>query len=205
MFNRQMAQQVANGLYAVFLGFTLSSFYVIKEIDGGDYSVHFFSGVKWLIVFLLIIYYVLDWFTTIFLLEKDKQITHRHMFLLLSAMVALCYTILLSINGGFEQFIIFGIYSLIVPLWDVIITADDLKSTSGNHKEGTVDSSAIKLKFVLGFRFYLGIILCIPIVLLTWKGADSSSIELTYFVYFMVTLIVIAKWVRMELLFKVYE
>ncbi len=202
MLDKTTAQQVVNNFYAVFLGFVLSSFFIIENTDGQPYHVRFFEGIEWIILSMLVFYYIIDWFTTIFLLKNDKEITYNHLFLLLCSNITLCYTILLSINGGFQQFIVFGVYSLVVPLWDVMVAADGLKKLT--YKNQQKEANKIKYRYIFGLRFLFGAVLCIPLGLLLWKGSSGTSDELLTFVHLMLSLIVIVKWLRMIVIFRIY-
>lgn len=205
-FDKEFGQQVINNLYAVFLGIVLSATF---NVDAKSGSIDFALDANWLALALLVVYYLLDWFSSVFNIRNDDRINYYHLYLFVLANIVLCVAILLAIKNSCLLFLIFGIYSFAVPFWDLFVSAKMINDTT--EEGATTKSSSIiefnkrnlrfHFKFITSFRFIFGLVLIsVAIPSLLWFGGNNGDAQ--YVSYAALFFIVATKWARMILLFK---
>lgn len=205
-FDKEFGQQVINNLYAVFLGIVLSATF---NVDAKNGNIDFAMEANWIALALLIVYYLLDWFSSIFNIRNDDRIDYYHLYLFVFANIILCAAILLAIKNSCLLFLVFGIYSFAVPFWDLFLSAkmiNDTKEEVGAVKSfSVIESKKRKLrfhfKFITSFRFIFGLVLVtVAIPSLLWFGGNNRDAQ--YVSYAALFFIVATKWARMILLFR---
>lgn len=112
-------QTVLSSLYPVFFGITLSNYanYESEKITfpSLDLSVY-------ITIFLLIVYYLLDWLKSVHRAGREPE-KYNAIFLLFLIIFNLfyCFMILYAINDYKLCILFVGIYSLVVPWWDLVV------------------------------------------------------------------------------------
>lgn len=92
-----------------------SAFYILN----GKVIFHFTQH-NYLLLTCATLYFLFDWFSAYLVNELRKGITHSALFFIIIGVIYLGYTIILCMDeNAYRFFVLFSIYSLIVPLWDI--------------------------------------------------------------------------------------
>lgn len=134
-------QTVLSSLYPVFFGITLSNY---ANYESGKIALPSLEPSVYITVILLIVYYLSDWLKSVHRAgrEPDKYNAILLLFLIIFNLFY-CFMIL-YINNDYKLCILFiGIYSIVVPWWDLVVWK--------------ANNTIINDKYTPGIRFAFGI------------------------------------------------
>lgn len=112
-------QTVLSSLYPVFFGVTLSNY---ANYESGKIAFPSLEPSVYITVFLLIVYYLSDWLKSVHRAGREPD-KYNAIFLLFLIMFNLfyCFMILYVINDYTLCLLFVGIYSIVVPWWDLVV------------------------------------------------------------------------------------
>jgi hypothetical protein len=145
-------QTVLSSLYPVFFGITLSN-YAYYESGKIVFPSLGLSG--YITVSLLIVYYLSDWLKSVH--RAGRKPEKYNAFILLALILSnlfYCGIILYVINDYKLCILIVGIYSFIVPWWDLLVWKPG--KDSGKEKNITLLRLAASVFYLFLFLFYFG-------------------------------------------------
>lgn len=112
-------QTVLSSLYPVFFGITLSNY---ANYEYGKIAFPSLEPSVYITVFLLIVYYLSDWLKSVHRAGREPD-KYNAIFLLFLIIFNLfyCFMILYVINNYKLCILFIGIYSIVVPWWDLAV------------------------------------------------------------------------------------
>lgn len=150
---------IANTFYIVFFGVLFSFFFSVRRSE-------IISGVPpWFLIksnilfFLLMAYYIFDWLTSNEVHRLRGNATVGLILIGLAITIFLGTVIVYSLSEGVSEFLILGIYTVLVPFWDIPLYRKIIKPKTSSAK-GTV-----YLVLFIGVRFIVALYLMMLILL----------------------------------------
>lgn len=144
-------QTVLSSLYPVFFGITLSNY---AKYESGKIAFPSLEPSVYITVIFLIVYYLSDWLKSVHRAGREPD-KYNAIFLLFLIIFNLfyCFIILYVINA-YELCILFiGVYSMVVPWWDLVVWKPGNKIINDKYTPGIRLACGV-FYFIIGAILY---------------------------------------------------